>query len=124
MFAANAYHIRFATRADADALGGLAERYYQQRLVGRVLIGHIDGTPAAALSLNDGRVIADSSRPTDRVVAALRMRAGAIRAFEATPSLRERLLAALPAERGRSNVVPMPVSRHDDDEREPVRAYG
>ena len=45
-------------------------------------------------------------------------------AFEATPSLSERLLAALPAERGRSNVVPMPVSRTEDREQEPVRAYG
>jgi len=82
MFAANAYRIRFATVEDASTLGLLAERYYQQRLVGRILIGEIDGTPAAALSLHDGRVIADSSPSTDRLVATLRMRAGAIRAFE------------------------------------------
>jgi hypothetical protein len=111
MFAANAYRIRFATVEDATTLGRLAERYYQQRLVGRILIGEIDGTPAAALSLHDGRVIADSSPRTDRLVATLRMRAGAIRAFEATPSLRERLLAALPEERGRSVVVAAAVSR-------------
>jgi len=124
MYAANAYGIRFATAADADALRSLAERDSQQPLVGRVLIGHIDGTPAAALSLHDGRVIADTSPRTDRVVATLRMRADAIRAFETTPSLRERLLAALPAERGRSNVVPMPLSRHGYDERELVRVFG
>ena len=111
MFAANAYRIRFATVEDGATLGRLAEHYYQQRLVGRILIGEIDGTPAAALSLHDGRVIADSSPHTDRLVATLRMRAGAIRAFEATPSLRERLLAALPKERGRSVVVAAPVSR-------------
>src|SRR5215207_11142576 len=51
MFAANAYRIRFATVEDAATLGRLAERYYQQRLLGRILIGEIDGTPAAALSL-------------------------------------------------------------------------
>jgi len=124
MYAANAYGIRFATTADADTLRGLAERDSQQPLVGRVLIGHIDGRPAAALSLHDGRIIADTSPGTDRVVATLRMRADAIRAFETTPSLRERLLAALPAERGRSNVVPMPLSRHGYDEREPVRVFG
>jgi hypothetical protein len=123
MFAANAYRIRFATVADAPTLGRLAERYYQQRLVGRILIGEIDGTPAAALSLHDGRVIADSSPHTDRLVVTLRMRAGAIRAVEATPSLRERLLAALPADRGGSTVVPMPASRNGHAEREPVRVY-
>ncbi len=92
--------------------------------MGRVIVGHIDGTPAAALSLHDGRVIADPSHSTDRLVTTLRMRAGAIRAFEATPSLRERLLAALPAARGRSNVVPAPVSgdAHAEGESERLAA--
>jgi hypothetical protein len=121
MIAANAYRIRFATAADADTLKELADG--QEPLVGRVLIGHVDGEPAAALSLHDGRAIGTSPK-TDRVVAALRLRAGAIQAFEATPSLRERLLAALPAERGRSNVVQMPVTSHDYDESEPMRAFG
>jgi hypothetical protein len=40
------------------------------------------------------------------------MRAGAIRAYEATPSLRQRLLAALPAYRGGASVTPVPAS-HD-----------
>jgi hypothetical protein len=125
MIAANAYRIRFATGADADTLRLLAERESQQPLVGRVLIGQIDGTPAAALSLSEGRVIADPSRDTDRLLSTLRMRADAIHAFEATPSLRERLLAALPTERGGSNVVPMPVSRRRGyDERAPMRASG
>ena len=39
------------------------------------------------------------------LVANLRMRAGAIRAFEITPSVRERMLAALPSQRGNSVVV-------------------
>jgi hypothetical protein len=124
MIAANAYSIRFATAADADTLRGLAEADSQAPLVGRVLIGWIDGAPAAALSLEEGRVIADSSPLADRVTAALHMRARAIQAFESTPSLRERLLAAFPAERGRSNVVPMPVPSHDYDESEPMRAFG
>jgi hypothetical protein len=38
-------------------------------------------------------------------VANLRMRAGAIRAYEVTPSVRERVLAALPSQRGNSVVV-------------------
>lgn len=122
MIAANAYRIRFATAADADTLKGLGDAS-QEPLVGRVLIGWLDGTPAAALSIEEGRTITDSSRNTDRVEAALRMRAGAIEAFETTPSLRERLLAALPSERGRSNVVQMPTPSHDH-ESEPMRAFG
>jgi hypothetical protein len=39
------------------------------------------------------------------------MRAGALRAYAATPSLRERLLAALPKGRGKESVTPLPVSR-------------
>jgi hypothetical protein len=124
MIAANAYRIRFATAADADTLKGLAESASEEPLVGRILIGWLDGTPAAALSIEEGRAIYDSSRPTDRVVSALRMRAGAIEAFETTPSLRERLLAALPTERGRSNIVQMPTPSHDYDESEPMRAFG
>lgn len=121
MFAANAYRIRFATVEDADILGRLAGRESQQPLVGRILIGEIQGRPAAALSLHDGRIIADSSSCTDRLAPTLRMRAGAIRAFEAMPSLRDRLLAALPADRGRSNVVPAPVSADGRGEDESVR---
>jgi hypothetical protein len=117
MIAANAYRIRFSTAADSDSLSGLAERDSQEPLVGRVLIGYIDGTPAAALSLHDGRVIADTSRQTDRVVSALRMRASAIRAFEATPSLRQRLLAALPKERGRSVAAPVPLPQSHDEQK-------
>jgi hypothetical protein len=124
MIAANAYRIRFATASDADTLKSLAESNSEDGLVGRVIVGHLDGTAAAAMSLHDGRVIADPSRSTDRVVAALQMRAGAIHAFESTPSLRERLLATLPKERGRSNVVQIPVSFDEHDEREPLRAYG
>jgi hypothetical protein len=107
MFDTNTDHIRFATEEDADTLRSLAERASQQPLGGRVLIGEIDGTPAAALSLKDGRVLAESSRRTARLVVALRMRAGTIRAYEATPSLRERLVKALPPYRGSTIVVPV-----------------
>ena len=95
MFAANTYKLRFATGDDADALRRLAELDSRPPLAGRVLIGDIAGSPAAALSLSDDRVIADPFRRTDHLVARLRIRAGAIRAHEATPSLSERLRAAL-----------------------------
>lgn len=107
MFETNTDHIRFATEEDADTLRSLAERASQQPLGGRVLIGELDGTPAAALSLQDGRVLAESSHRTARLVVALRLRAGTIRAYEATPSLRERLVKALPPYRGSTIVVPV-----------------
>jgi hypothetical protein len=121
MFAPNAYRIRFATAEDADTLRRLAERGSQQPLRGRVLIGQLDGTPAAALSLLDGRVIADSFPRTDQVVAALHMRAGAIRAYEATPSLRDRLRAAFAAYDDGWIELPASVSRNGHGEDEPMR---
>jgi hypothetical protein len=121
MFASNSYRVRFATRDDADTLTSLAERDSQQPLVGRVLIGQLDGTPAAALSLQDGRVIADPSRPTGPLVTTLRMRAAGIRAFEATPSLPERLRAAYASYNRSPTVVAAPGSHDGDAEHEPMR---
>jgi hypothetical protein len=106
MFGPNAYRIRFATGEDAETLRDLADRDSEQPLVGRVLIGQLNGKPAAALSLHDGRVIADPSRRTDQLAAALRTRAGAIRAFEATPSLADRLRAAFASYNGGSAPAP------------------
>jgi hypothetical protein len=103
MFAANTYNLRLATEDDADALRRLAELDSRPPLAGRVLIGEIGGSPAAALSLDDDRVIADPFRRTDHLVACLRIRAGAIRAHEATPSLSERMRAALRPRAGGSH---------------------
>jgi len=118
MFPANTYRIWLAGADDADALTWLEDQA-SRPLDGRVLIGEIAGTPAAALSLYDGRVVTDGSRNTDHLVTILRMRAGAIRAYEATPSLPERLRAALPAYRGESIMIPAPAGRdgHHGDER-------
>jgi hypothetical protein len=96
MFAANTYVIRPGTDDDAAMLLRLAELDSQRPLDGRVLVGEINGTPAAAVSLDNGRVIANPFTHTAHLVAAMRMRAQAFHAYEATPSLRERLLAALP----------------------------
>jgi hypothetical protein len=103
MISANS--IRYATAHDTETLERLAELDSQLPLTGPVLIAELGGIPAAALGIGDGRVIADPFQSTDHLVANLRMRAGAIRAFEVTPSLRDRLLAALPAQRGNSVVV-------------------
>jgi len=112
MFAATTYRIRLATDKDTDILRRLADRNADQRLDGPVLIGEIGGVGVAALSLEDGRVIADSFPRIDHLVANLRLRAASIRAYESTPSLNDRLLAALPA--GRTSAVASPAT---DDER-------
>lgn len=122
MLATNAYHIRFATAADADTLTRLAERDSQGPLAGRVLIGRYDGT-AAALSLDDGRVIADRSAHGNQLVAALRIRAGAIEAFEATPSLADRLRAAFASyNRGATPLPAVSGDGHPEEEDLPIAA--
>ena len=95
MFSPYVYGIRPATPGDADALERLARLDSQAPLTGRVLLGELGGSPAAAISLADGRVIADPFRPTAHVVAQLHIQAGARRAYERTPSLSERMLAGL-----------------------------
>ena len=96
MLAANTYYsIRISTDEDVRALRRLGELDSRPPVTGPALIGEIDGKPAAALSLGDGRVTADPFRRTDSLVACLRVRAQALRAYEATPSLRERVRAAL-----------------------------
>jgi hypothetical protein len=53
-------------------------------------------------------------------VASLRVRAAAIRAYEAMPSLRERLLAAFPTHRGGTNVTPLSPSLNGRAEQAPA----
>ena len=97
--------IRFATEDDAAALSLLAELDSQPPLAGHVLLAQTNGKPTAALSLSDGRVVSDPFQDTDHAIANLRMRARAMRSYDITPGLRERLLAALPAHRGSSITV-------------------
>lgn len=94
MFAANAYVIRHAAHADAETVRELAVLDNQKPLSGRVLIGEIDGRAAAAISLADGRVVADPFQATARLTPLLRMRAHSLLAAEKTPSLRARIRAA------------------------------
>jgi hypothetical protein len=93
MFAANTYVIRH----EADGLDRLAELDSQRPLTGPALVGEIDGEPAAAISLADGRVVADPFQHTAQLVALLRMRAGAINTAGRVPSVRARLRAGVAA---------------------------
>jgi hypothetical protein len=96
MFSATTYTIRLATSDDAHALRRLADIDGQDPLAaGPVLVGELDGRPQAALSLADGRAIANPHLGTAPLLARVRMRAGALHAYERTPSLPARIRAAL-----------------------------
>ena len=95
MFSANAHAIRLATEEDVRALWQLAQLDSQRPLGGSILIGEIDGTPAAAVSLTDGRTVSDPSQPTGQLTQSLRLRASALHAVAKTPSLRDRLRAGV-----------------------------
>ena len=97
MFSATTYIIRIATAEDEAALGRLADIDSQDPLTaGPYLVGEVDGTLQAALSLADGRAVANPFVPTAQLLAHLRMRAGALRTYERMPSLPARLRAAVP----------------------------
>ncbi|MBI5104371.1 MAG: hypothetical protein HZB46_05180 [Solirubrobacterales bacterium] len=95
MLPANLYVVCLASEADEPTLRRLAEVDAKAPIVRPALIGEIGGVPAAALSLADGCLAADPFQPTAHLAAHLRMRAYAISHHERTPSLRERLLAAV-----------------------------
>src|SRR3954465_7377594 len=92
----SALGIRRASERDAEELRHLAALDSQRPVRGRVLVAERRGEILAALSVEDARAIAAPSKPTGSLVAALRARAHGVRAHEQTPSLRARLLAALP----------------------------
>jgi hypothetical protein len=88
MLAANAYVIRPASSIEGSAL---------PQLRGPLLIGEVEGRPAAAVSVADGRTVTNPFLPTASLVAHLRLRAGALRAFERRPSVAARMRAAVAA---------------------------
>jgi hypothetical protein len=95
MYPTSAYVVRQANEDDERALKRLAELDGQRPFSGPALIGEIDGHPAAAVSLFEGRVIADPFQPTTVLRQVLRMRLGALRAYSSTPALAERVRAAM-----------------------------
>jgi hypothetical protein len=102
MYPEYAYVIRLATDEDEQALRRLAGLDSQSPLSSPALIGEIDGIPAAAVSLTDGRVIADPFRSTAGLRQVLQTRVRAQRAYSRAPSLPERLHSALAPFRART----------------------
>lgn len=67
--------VRRARESDGEALTRLAQLDCAAVPSGRVLIGAVGSRPAAALSLDDGAVVADPFTPTAELVQLLKIRA-------------------------------------------------
>ena len=72
--------IRWAAEADRAALADLAALDSARPLTGEALMAVVDGEPWAAVSVEDGRVVADPFRPSALAADLLRVRAGHLRA--------------------------------------------
>jgi|ERR1700716_1194032 hypothetical protein len=72
--------IRRAAQADRPSLARLAALDSARPLRGEALIAFVDGEPWAALSLDDGRTVADPFRQSASAVELLRVRAQHLRA--------------------------------------------
>jgi hypothetical protein len=70
--------LRRATAGDAAAIARLVELEEARPLTGEVLVAEVDGRVTAALSVLDGRAVADIFRPTAELVAMLRTRRDAL----------------------------------------------
>jgi hypothetical protein len=93
MLPASTYVVRQATASDEATLERIAALDGQRPLSGSVLLGEIDGKPAAAVSIDDGRVIADPFQLTAQLVLVITMRRRALRAYAEEPSLPARMQA-------------------------------
>jgi hypothetical protein len=67
--------VRPSDRDEAKLIRRLAALDDAPELDGQVLLGLVDGDPVAAVSLSDGRVVADPFVGTGEVVTLLRVRA-------------------------------------------------
>jgi hypothetical protein len=82
--------LRRARREDADVVRRLAALDDARPLMGAVLLALVDGDAVAALSLHDGRVVADPFVATTESVSLLRVRAGQLGGARARRRLRWR----------------------------------
>jgi hypothetical protein len=73
MLSTTAFTVRRAGDADEPTLVWLAALAGKPSVRRPALIGDVDGVPAAAISVIDGRVVADPFRPTAGLVAHLRL---------------------------------------------------
>jgi len=84
--------IRLAAPDDRAVLERLAALDSQAPLQGNALLAELDGLAVAALSLRDGRLVADPFTPTAAVADQLRLRAGSLTATTRLAAPLKRLL--------------------------------
>ncbi|HYB30940.1 MAG TPA: hypothetical protein VEF89_30380 [Solirubrobacteraceae bacterium] len=89
--------IRLAGSDDRGVLDGLAMLDSQSPLRGDALIAELDGIAVAALSLRDGRLVADPFAPTAAVGDHLQLRAASITATKRPTASRVRQHRLAPA---------------------------
>ena len=77
--------VRRGRHADTDALAILAKLDSARPLTGRTVVGEVDGRIVAAVSLHDGRVVADPFVSTAEVVEVLRFHTAGGRSATARP---------------------------------------
>jgi hypothetical protein len=77
--------VRRGRPADHDALAILAKLDSSRPLTGRTVVGEVDGRVVAAVSLHDGRVVADPFVSTADVVEVLRIHTAGGRSASARP---------------------------------------
>lgn len=99
MLPSNAYDVKMHLDAGEPSLTRLAALDSARPIAAPALAAYAGGSAIAALSLRDGRTIADPFRLSGAPLNVLRLRAASLHAADAKPSLRERLLAALPMRR-------------------------
>ena len=102
MYAPNIYKIRLAGDHDESDLIRLAELDSAAPLEHPILIGEIDGRPAAAIELDGRRTVADPFQRTANLLSHLRMRAGAVDAYARRPDVADRIRMAM----RRTRIVP------------------
>jgi hypothetical protein len=95
MFPATVYVIRLAGDADEDALRALAQLDSAAPLEHPILLGELDGRPAAAIDLDTRRAISDPFKPTANLLSHLRVRAAALDAHAHRPDVAERIRHAM-----------------------------
>jgi len=95
MFPANVYVIRLAGDSDEQALRDLALLDSAEPLEHPILLGEIDGKPAAAIDLDTRRAIADPFKPTAKLLSHLRVRAASLDAYAHRPDVADRIRHAL-----------------------------
>ena len=94
--------IRQATEDDQQALERLADLDSARPLAAPALIAELRGEPAAAISLVDGRIVADPFENTAVLQQLLHYRYSAEQAYSRQPSLAKRM---------RESVSPFPAAR-------------